>query len=57
MATWVKGIRKNSVRRPVAVLPKTAGDSRGVINFEVVNSSATDKIEVEKSSYTDGGVL
>lgn len=51
--TWVKGIRKNSVRRPVAVLPKTAGDSRGVINFEVVNSSATDKIEVGEKQYTE----
>ena len=53
LATWVKGIRKNSVRRPVAVLPKTAGDSRGVINFEVVNSSATDKIEVGEKQYTE----
>lgn len=53
LATWVKGVRKNSVRRPVAVLPKTAGDSRGVINFEVVNSSATDKIEVGEKQYTE----
>ena len=53
LATWVKGIRKNSVRRPVAVLPKTAGDSRGVINFEVVNSSATNKIEVGEKQYTE----
>lgn len=54
LATWVKGIRKNSVRRPVAVLPKTAGDSRGVINFEVVNSSATNKIEVGEKGYLRG---
>ena len=53
MATWVKGIRKNTVRRPVAVLPKTEGDSRAVVNFEVVNSSTTDKIEVGDAEYTE----
>lgn len=53
IATWVKGIRKNSIRRPVAVLPNTAGDDRGVINFSVVNSSATDKIVVDDKQYTE----
>ena len=53
MATWVNGIRKNTVRRPVAVLPNTEGDSRAVINFSVVNSSETDKIEVGEDAYTE----
>lgn len=53
MATWIKGIRKNSVRRPVAVLPNTEGDDRAVINFSVVNATETDKIEVGGESYTE----
>ena len=53
MATWVKGIRKNSNRRPVAVLPNTEGDDRAVINFSVVNISGTEKIEVGENSYTE----
>lgn len=52
-ATWVKGMRANTMRRLVAILPKTASDDKGVINFEVVNSSATDKIEVGDASYTE----
>ena len=53
MATWVKDIRKNTIRRPVAVLPNTAGDSRAVINFSVVNSSTDNKIEVGNEQYTE----
>ena len=53
VATWVEGIRKNTNRRPVAVLPNTAGDSRAVINFSVVNISETEKIEVGEDSYTE----
>lgn len=53
IATWIKGIRKNTVRRPVAVLPNTTGDSVGVINFAVVNSSETAKIEVGENQYTE----
>lgn len=52
-ATWVKGIRTNTMRRPVAVLPNVAGDSRAVINFSIVNGSSTDKIEVGAKSYTE----
>ena len=52
-ATWVKGLREGSVRRPVAVLPNTAGDSRAVINFCVVNGSETAKIEVGEEAYTE----
>lgn len=53
MATWIKGLREGSVRRPVAVLPNTEGDSRAVINFSVVNSSDTDKIDVGEEAYTE----
>lgn len=52
-ATWITGIRKSTIRRPVAVLPKTEGDSRAVINFTVVNSSETAKIEVGDEQYTE----
>ena len=53
MATWVKGIRTSTVRRPVAVLPNTEGDSRAVINFSVVNATADAKIEVGEEAYTE----
>ena len=53
MATWVKGLRKSTTRRPVAVLPNTAGDDRAVVNFCVVNSSTSDKIEVGTEKYTE----
>jgi len=53
MATWIAGIRKNTIRRPVAVLPNTEGDSRAVINFSVVNATAEDKITVEDTAFTE----
>lgn len=53
LATWVKGLRKNSIRRPVLVVPNVDGDTRGVINFSVVNISATEKIEVGEERYTE----
>lgn len=53
MATWVKGIRKNTTRRPVAVLPNTAGDDRAVINFAVVNISNVDLIEVGETGFKE----
>ena len=53
MATWVKGLRKTTTRRPVVVLPNTAGDDRAVINFSVVNSSSVAKIEVGTEKYTE----
>ena len=52
-ATWIKGVRANTVRRPVAVLPNTAGDSRAVVNFCVVNASDVDLIEVGDTKYTE----
>ena len=53
LATWVNGLRKNSKRRPVLVVPSTTGDSRGVINFSVVNYSDASKIEVGEERYTE----
>jgi hypothetical protein len=53
LATWIKGIRKNTMHRPVAILPNVAGDSRGVINFSIVNYTDADKIEVGDKSYTE----
>ena len=52
-ATWITGLRKNTIRRPVAVLPNTAGDGRAVINFSVVNATEDDKIEVGEDQYTE----
>lgn len=52
-ATWIAGIRKNTIRRPVAVLPNTAGDSRAVVNFCVVNATEDSKIEVGKDQFTE----
>lgn len=53
MATWVKSIRKNTSRRPVAVLPNTAGDSRAVINFSVVNSDGKACIKTADAEFTE----
>lgn len=53
MATWIKGVRTSSIRRPVAVLPNTEGDTRAVINFSVVNYSKTDKIMAGEESFTE----
>ena len=52
-ATWIKGLRAKSIRRPVAVLPNTAGDDRSVVNFSVVNYSSTDKIMEGEKAYTE----
>lgn len=53
MATWIKGVRSKSIRRPVAVLPNVEGDTRAVINFSVVNYSATDQIEAGEEHFTE----
>ena len=53
VATWIAGVRKNTIRRPVAVLPNTEGDNRAVINFSVVNTSETEKIEVGDQQFTE----
>lgn len=52
MATWIKGLRAKSIRRPVAVLPNTEGDDRSVVNFSVVNYTDTDKIMEGEKAYT-----
>lgn len=51
-ATWIKGLRAKTIRRPVAVLPDTVADDRSVINFSVVNYSATEKIMEGEKAYT-----
>ncbi len=51
-ATWIKGIRAKSIRRPVAVLPEQAADNRAVVNFDVVNYKDTDKIMEGETAYT-----
>lgn len=52
-ATWIKGIRANTVRRPVAILPNVKADEKGVISFKVVNATEADKIEVEDTKFTE----
>lgn len=52
-ATWIKGLRAKSIRRPVAVLPNTTADDRSVVNFSVVNYSSTDKIMEGETAYTE----
>lgn len=52
-ATWIKGLRASSIRRPVAVLPNVAADDRSVVNFSVVNYSSTDKIMEGETAYTE----
>jgi hypothetical protein len=52
-ANWVTNLRKNTIRRPVAVLPNTAVDSRAVVNFCVVNATEEDKIEAGDTKYTE----
>lgn len=51
--TWIAGVRKNTVRRPVAVLPNVKADNKAVINFKVVNATETDKITADKESFTE----
>lgn len=52
MVTWVKGIREKSIRRPVIVVPETGGDSRAVINFDIVNYSEEDKPKAGETAFT-----
>lgn len=46
MATFIKGLRDNKGIKVKAVLPKTAGDHEGIINF------TTDNIEVGENTFT-----
>ncbi len=52
-ATWIAGVRKNTVRRPVAILPNVKADNKAVISFKVVGISETSKIEVEDAEFTE----
>lgn len=51
--TWIAGVRKNTVRRPVAVLPNVQADNKAVISFKVVNATETDTIEVDGKAFTE----
>lgn len=53
VATWVKGLRASTIRRPVAVLPSVAGDDRAVINYAVVNGSTTSKVMAGETAFTE----
>lgn len=48
-ATWLTGIRANSKKRPCVVLPNTASDNKGVINFKL---TGTGTIEVGDADFT-----
>jgi hypothetical protein len=52
-ATWIAGVRKNTMRRPVAVLPNVEADNKAVISFKVVNATETDKIEAGGKEFTE----
>jgi hypothetical protein len=47
IATWIKGIRENLNKKVKAVLPDSAGDNEGIINF------TTDTIEVGEIPYSN----
>ena len=51
--TWVTGVRKNTIRRPVAVLPNVKADNKAVISFKVVNATEDDTIEVGDTKFTE----
>lgn len=53
LSTWCIGIRKNTTKRPVVVLPKTASDNKAVINFEIVGATDDDCINVDDTVYTE----
>lgn len=51
--TWIDGVRKNTIRRPVAVLPNIKADNKAVISFKVVNATENDKIETADAEFTE----
>lgn len=53
IASWVKSVRKNTPKRPVAILPNTASDDKSVINFSVVGATANDCINVDGEVFTE----
>ncbi len=53
LATWCKGIRKNTTKRPVVIVPKTEADAKCVINFEIVGATEGDCINVGDEVYTE----
>ena len=54
IATWVKGVWKNTPNRPMVVLPNTAGDHKAIINFAVTGATAGSAcIGVGDESFTE----
>lgn len=53
LATWCKDIRKNTTKRPVVIVPKVKADAKCVINFEVVDATEDDCINVGDKVYTE----
>lgn len=53
LATWCKGIRKNTTKRPVVIVPKTVADAKCVINFEIVGATEGDCINVGDTVFTE----
>lgn len=53
LATWVKSVRINTSKRPVVVVPSTAGDHPAVINFSIVGATSGDCIHVGDTNYTE----
>lgn len=49
----IAGMRKNTSRRPVAVLPNIKADNKGIISFKVLNATEEDKICVGDAEYTE----
>ena len=54
LATWCKGVRKNTPNRPIVVVPNTAADFKGVVNFSVTGGTSGEaKIGVGDKTYTE----
>ncbi len=51
--SWIKSVRANTVRRPVAVLPSVVADEMSVISFKLVNGTTEDLIMVDDTAYTE----
>lgn len=50
IATWVKSLRANTIRRPVAILPEFAGDDRAIINFTVINGALLGALTIDSTN-------
>ena len=50
---WITKVRKDTVHRPVAVLPNIKANNKAVISFKVVNATEEDKIEAGGKEFTE----